>query len=78
MYYYLCLLFTNIVGIPSIGEYVRLSQLGEAFFNPNINLIPLSDGFSLSFILNIILFIPLGFLCPIIIIIVAFVLGFFS
>ena len=25
---------------------------------------PFSDGFSLSFILNIFLFIPLGFLCP--------------
>ncbi|MRT18404.1 VanZ family protein, partial [Vitellibacter sp. q18] len=34
--------------------------------NPNINLIPFSDGFSLSFILNILLFVPLGFLCPLI------------
>lgn len=64
MYYYLCLLFTNIVGIPTLSEYMRLSRLGEAFFNPNINLIPFSDGFSFSFILNILLFIPLGFFCP--------------
>lgn len=64
MYYYLCLVLSNIVGIPTLSEYVRLSGLGEAFFNPNINLIPLSDGFSLSFVLNIFLFIPLGFLCP--------------
>lgn len=65
-YYYLCVMLTNIVGIPTLSEYIRLSRLGEAFFNPNINLIPFSDGFSLSFILNIFLFIPLGFLCPLI------------
>ena len=66
MYYYLCLTLSHIVGIPTFGEYIRLSQLGETFFNPNINLIPFSDGFSLSFILNILLFVPLGFLCPLI------------
>lgn len=63
-YYYLCVMLTKIVGIPTLKEYIRLSRLGESFFNPNINLIPFSDGFSLGFILNIFLFIPLGFLCP--------------
>lgn len=66
MYYYLCVMLTHIIGIPTLSEYKRLSRLGEAFFNPNINLIPFSDGFSLSFILNIFLFIPFGFLCPLI------------
>lgn len=66
MYYYLCVMLTHIIGIPTFSEYKRLSQLGEAFFNPNINLILFSDGASLSFILNIFLFIPLGFLCPLI------------
>lgn len=65
-YYYVYIMLTKIVGIPTLREYIRLSNLGEAFFNPDINLIPFSDGFSLGFILNIILFIPLGFLCPII------------
>mgnify|MGYP007002625258 FL=1 len=55
MYYYLCLMLVNIVGIPTLDEYKRLLQLGETFFNPNVNLIPFSDGFSLSFILNIFL-----------------------
>lgn len=64
LYYYLCLVLGNIVGIPTLNEFRRLTRLGESFFNPNINLIPFSDGFSLSFILNIFLFIPLGFLCP--------------
>lgn len=66
MYYYLCVLLINIVGMPTVREFVRISQRGESIFNPNINLIPLSDGFSLSFILNIFLFIPMGFLCPLI------------
>ncbi len=66
MYYYLCVMLTHIVGIPTLREYIRLSQSGKAFFNPNINLMPLSDGIHLSFVLNIFLFIPLGFLCPLI------------
>ncbi|MFS0783087.1 VanZ family protein [Bacillus sp. 1P06AnD] len=66
MFYYLCIVFKNIVGIPTINELFGLSHLGESFFNPNINLIPLDNGVSLEFILNIICFIPLGFLCPII------------
>ena len=64
LYYYLCLVLGNIVGIPTLNEFRRLTRLGESFFNPIINLIPFSDGFSLSFILNIFLFIPLGFLSP--------------
>lgn len=66
LYYYLCVMLTNIVGIPTLGEYRRLTGLGETFFHPNINLIPFVDGFSLSFVLNIFLFLPLGFLCPVI------------
>lgn len=66
MYYYCYIILKNIVGIPTVSEFSRLSKLGESFFNPNINLIPLSDGLSLNFILNICLFIPLGFFPPII------------
>lgn len=65
-YYYLCVMLTNIVGIPTLRECMRLAGLGESFFHPNVNLIPFHDGFSLGFILNIFLFIPLGFLCPLI------------
>lgn len=66
LYYYLCVMLTKIVGIPTLSEYKRVSDLGESFFNPNINLIPFQDGFSLGVILNILLFVPLGFLCPLI------------
>ena len=66
LYYYLCMMLVNIVGIPTLNEFIRMSQLGEPFFKPNINLIPFSDGLSFSFVANIFLFIPFGFLCPLI------------
>lgn len=66
MYYYIHLMLVNIVGIPTITELNRIAGLGEPFFNPKLNLIPMVDGFSLSFILNIFLFMPFGFLCPMI------------
>lgn len=64
LYYYLCIVLTNIVGIPTISEFNRLTKLGESLFHPNISYIPFVNGISLEFILNIICFMPLGFLCP--------------
>lgn len=64
LYYYLCIVLTNVVGIPTISEFNRLTKLGLAWFNPNISFIPFVDGIGLEFILNIICFMPLGFLCP--------------
>ena len=52
IYYYLCVMLTHIVGIPTLSEYKRLSRLGEAFFNPNIN--TLFIGFGLSLFIEII------------------------
>lgn len=66
MYYYLCFMFINIVGIPTLHECTRLAHLGESIFHPNINLIPFRDGFRFSFLLNILLFLPLGLFCPLI------------
>lgn len=65
-YYYLSILLDHIVGIPTIKEFIRLSALGESFFQPNINLIPFVNGLNMEFVLNILLFIPLGFSCPMI------------
>ena len=64
LYYYLCIVLTNIVGIPTISEFNRLTKLGESLFHPNLSFIPFVNGISLEFILNIICFMPLGFLCP--------------
>lgn len=61
----MCVLLGNIVGLPSIKEFIRISSFGESFFNPNINLIPIPlNGLGIDFFLNIFCFIPLGFLCP--------------
>lgn len=66
LYYYVCIVLYNVVGIPTISEFIRVTNLGESLFNPNISLIPLVGGVSLEFILNIFCFIPLGFLCPLV------------
>ena len=61
---YLMIALAEVVGFPSLSEWRRLSGLNEAIFNPNINLIPFNDGFDISGILNIIFFMPFGFLLP--------------
>lgn len=63
-YYYLCIILSHIVGIPTMKEFLRLESFGEPIFNPKINLVPFVEGISLGFVLNIFCFIPLGFLCP--------------
>ncbi|MFQ9922935.1 MAG: VanZ family protein [Beduini sp.] len=66
LYYYVCIVLYNVVGIPTISELIRVTSLGEPLFNPNISLIPLDGGVSLGFILNIFCFMPLGFFCPLV------------
>lgn len=64
MYSYLLLVFANIVGMPNLSELKRCYLLGEPFFYPNLNLIPLADGITFGFLANILLFVPFGFFCP--------------
>lgn len=66
MYYYLCIVLKHIVGVPTVKDLVWRAGIGEAIFNPNISLIPLAGGIGMDFILNILCFIPLGLLCPVI------------
>lgn len=66
LYFYLYVTFTNITGIPTLGEWLRLWRLEEGIFHLNLNLTPFADGIGAGFILNIILFVPLDFLCPMI------------
>lgn len=65
-YYYLCILFKHVVGTPTLDEVERMLALGDGLFHPVLNLIPFADGISVSFLLNIVLFLPMGFLCPVI------------
>ena len=65
-YYYLCILFKHVVGMPTLAELLRMYRTGESLFHPVLSLIPFQDGFSISFLLNIVLFLPMGFLCPVI------------
>jgi glycopeptide antibiotics resistance protein len=54
----------NLVGMPSLSEWKFCLSLNEPIFNPRINLVPFKDGFDITNILNIILFIPFGFFLP--------------
>ena len=57
-YVYLVLETTGIGTIWEIGLYPGMKLQEE------INLIPFRDGISLSMILNVVMFMPLGFLLP--------------
>ncbi len=61
---YLIISLTQVVGFPSLQEWQRILNLNEIIFNPNINLLPFKFGLEISAILNIIFFMPFGFLLP--------------
>lgn len=61
---YLMISLKEVVGFPSLSDWQRLLRVNQEIFNPNINLIPFRDGFEISDILNIIFFMPFGFLLP--------------
>mgnify|MGYP003807528613 CR=1 FL=1 len=65
---YLFILYLMIaleeVGFPSLFEWRRTLRFSQTVFSPNINSIPFKDGLEISGILNIIFFIPFGFLLP--------------
>ena len=65
-YYYLCIVFYNVVGIPSMRQLLATASYGEPLFAPNLNLIPFVDGISMGYVLNVICFMPLGFLGPLV------------
>lgn len=54
----------SLVGFPSLWEWQILLSYNRSIFNPHINLVPFKDGFDITYILNIILFMPLGILLP--------------
>ncbi|MEN8435362.1 VanZ family protein [Clostridium septicum] len=61
---YLMISLKEVVGFPSLSDWQRFLRVNQEIFNPNINLIPFRDGFEISDILNIIFFMPFGFLLP--------------
>ncbi len=61
---YLMIALKDVVGFPSLSEWRRLLAANSPIFNPIINLVPFNDGLEISAILNIIFFMPFGFLLP--------------
>lgn len=62
--YYLMINLSEVVGFPSLFEWERSLRLNDPIFNPHINLVPFNYGLEISSLLNIILFMPFGFLLP--------------
>lgn len=52
------------VGFPTLFEWRILLKSNEPIFNPHINLIPFNNGLEITDVLNILLFMPFGFLLP--------------
>lgn len=61
---YLLIALSEVVGFPTLYRWQKILSLNQPIFNPTINLIPFNDGFEISTILNIIFFMPFGFLLP--------------
>ncbi|WP_302538297.1 VanZ family protein [Clostridium saudiense] len=61
---YLVISLKDIVGFPTLSDLERKVMLGVPIFDPVLNFIPFSSGIEISTILNIIFFMPFGFLLP--------------
>ena len=61
---YLVVSLKDIVGFPTLSDFERRIMVGAAVYNPVLNFIPFSSGIEISTILNIIFFMPFGFLLP--------------
>lgn len=61
---YLVISLKDIVGFPTLSDLERSIMFGRSIFYPVLNFIPFGSGIEISSILNIIFFIPFGFLLP--------------
>lgn len=62
--FYLVVSLKDIVGFPALSDIEGRIIAGGSIFQPVLNLIPFSTGIHISSILNILFFIPFGFLLP--------------
>lgn len=62
--FYLVISLKDIVGFPTLSDFERRTMVGASVYNPVLNFIPFSSGIEISTILNIIFFMPFGFLLP--------------
>lgn len=62
--FYLLIMLKEVIGFPSLSNWQRVINVQGNIFDPNINLIPFQYGILYSDYLNILMFIPLGFILP--------------
>lgn len=61
---YLLIMLKEIIGFPSITNWIRVLNVQGNIFDPNVSLIPFGNGMLRSDYLNIIMFMPLGIILP--------------
>ncbi|HCM90232.1 MULTISPECIES: VanZ family protein [Vagococcus] len=61
---YLLIMLKEIIGFPSLSNWQRVLNVQGNIFDPNISFIPFGTGILHSDYLNILMFVPLGFLLP--------------
>ncbi|MEG0285228.1 MULTISPECIES: VanZ family protein [Vagococcus] len=62
--FYLVVMLKEIIGFPSLSNWRRVLNVQGNIFDPNISLIPFQQGILYSDYLNILMFIPLGIILP--------------
>ncbi len=61
---YLVIMLKEVIGFPRITYWIRVLNVQGNIFDPNISLLPFGNGVLYSDYLNIIMFIPLGIILP--------------
>ncbi|MEG0254582.1 VanZ family protein [Vagococcus sp.] len=61
---YLLIMLKEVIGFPSISNWIRVLNVQGDIFDPNLSLIPFGNGMLRSDYLNIIMFMPLGVILP--------------
>lgn len=61
---YLLIMLKEVIGFPRITYWIRALNVQGDIFDPNISLVPFGNGVLYSDYLNIIMFIPLGIILP--------------
>lgn len=62
--FYLLIMLKEVIGFPSISNWQRVLNVQGNIFDPNISIVPFTNGILYSDYLNVIMFIPLGICLP--------------
>ncbi|MGK0551770.1 VanZ family protein [Enterococcus faecalis] len=62
--FFLLFLFVKVEGFPSLTEFYRLKKQTGHWYHGNSNLIPFTAGLSITDLFNLVAFVPIGIMLP--------------